>query len=333
MKKRFTAAVLIILILLLCTGCGAGKATRSALKNIGALDDQGAFTGAVRIDYYAQQPSAVQLDAAQAAQIYEALQQCKGGKAAEAFSPEASAEAAVTFTGTEGETVLYYCPGQQLLVCRYETAARDDSIAVQYELLTSGEAFISLLQQFKAAGIPTETQYESQLHSLDELKDQLDKSQLNVEAARQIQTEDCPADIAIEGNICRVYDHAALQQVGEEQLLITALCANEVGGQGKYQILGVYSNEKYTLVHIAAELAAETDRDEQPEEPDAAQDDGEEPDENKQDAQTEQTGPCAVIAAKADINLDNWVVFIDTDHTVRAIVVPAEWGLGQQAAQ
>lgn len=338
--KKWVISAALVAALLVCAGCAAGKAARTALKETGVVDAAGVFCGNVQIRY--QEDSGVrvaQLEEAQAQSLYERLLACSKVKNfPDSFSPEARADVIITASGEGGEVVLYYCTQADILSYRMEKNDRKGNTVVTYESVCPGEDFGALLDELKAHSEPEATAFVPALHSMEEIKAQLNKAKLDVTTSQAVETQACPEGLAIEGTNCRIYSHDGLEAVPKEQLLLTALYASGTGAQSPYHILGVYTNDTYTLVQLAVVTASDLglENDHPDEDGDATPDPAATPapeDEEEKEIEAAASGPCAVLISKDAIDLNHWVIYLDTENVVKAIVIPSEWGLGEKRAQ
>ncbi|MDD4797796.1 MAG: hypothetical protein PHO66_08520, partial [Eubacteriales bacterium] len=309
-KKAKWVLPALLMAALLCGGCVAGKAARTALAGVGAADDKAGLTASVQIRYLARGPGGgdciAYLNSADARleQLYEHLQ--KGAPArnlpARPYSPEARSDIQILVQGSSGAVLFYYESAANIVSYRAEGVDKAGNTLLEYECFTPGEGFYELMQSLEQQSSPQDAG-DTAFCTMEELKAQLDKGRLDVADAQVVQMQPAAADFVPQGASCRIYDSVMDAAVPADKLALCALYADAQGQSAGYRVLGVYANDTYTIVQLDALLE---------------DDEQQEPVEN---------GLCSVMIDRDAIDLQRWIVFIDTDNIVKGVVVPGEWGL------
>lgn len=314
--KALKAALPLLILAVLACGCTAGRSVRAALAQAGAVDSKAGLVASVQIRYLARSEGTnyciTQLDSGdeRIQQLYECLQ--KGMPAGDLperpYSPEARSDIQILVQGQNGTVVLYYESAADIVSYRNEGVDKDGGTRVEYECFTPGSGFQELLQSMEQESSLQDAASATAFCTMDELKAQLDKGKLDVSTSQEIETQEPPADFSPEGTCCRIYDSTMNSSIPADKLIFCALYADAEGQSAKYSVLGVYVNDTYTIVQL-----------------DIPHEDGGEKNENEEEPA--QDGPCSVMIDRSAVDLNHWIVYMDTDNIVKGIVIPGEWGL------
>lgn len=325
MKKYWILAIL-PLAFALCA-CSASATLKKTLNAIGTTGEEGQPSARAEVYFpalgHGENRYVLRMDDANPllAELMAALGRagrCRQMPSAP-YAPQASSDVHIIIEGQDGSAYLYYDTAANLLSLRQEKTDRDGNTQLEYAFLTPGEDFAALTQQIMAQSSLEFDDTATQMQSLDELKALLDRSYLDVTQAREITCTQAPEDFMPQAMDCRALANMHDAAIPQGQVVFCALYADPAGQPAQYDILGVYANDRYTLVRLVSLLADESEMAESGT-----------TDENATEAGDDIHG--LVMCDSGEIDFSKWVVFVDTDNVVKGVVVPGEWGLANAEA-